>query len=137
MGKLLFVVSVLLSLVFTLTANPKDDSSQSISNHLAMLRSLSTLEFSYREGRGRFADREQLLAYFREQGATTGLEKIEHLHPFQLSILASPDGAHYQMSLTPSLEETNKSGWCDKSIFTDERAVIFIGAGLGCEARTK
>ena len=74
------------------------------------------------------------MAYFREQGATTGLEKIETLHPFQLSILASPDGAHYQMSWTPSLEETNKSGWCDKAIFTDERAVIFVGAGLGSEA---
>ena len=43
MSKLLFV-PVMLSIVFTLTANTKDeDKSQSISNHLAVLRSLSTL----------------------------------------------------------------------------------------------
>jgi hypothetical protein len=137
MSKLLFV-TVMLSIVFTLTANTKDEEkSQTVANHLAVIRSLNTLEFNYREQQGRFADREQLLAFFRDQGATTGLEKLEHLQPFQLSVIASPDGAHYQMSLTPSLEETNKNGWCDKALFTDERAVIFAGEGLGCEDSTK
>jgi hypothetical protein len=135
---LAFLMCAAFGLFFTLTANTKeDDKSQTISNHLAVLRSLSTLEFSYREQHGRFADREQLLAYFREQGATMGLEKIEHLPPFHLSIITSPDGAHYQMSLTPLLDESNKSGWCDKALFTDDRAMIFVGEGLGCENASK
>jgi hypothetical protein len=102
-----------------------------------MLRTLNTLEYNYRERYGRFGDREQLLAYFRQSGATEGIDMLEHLQSFQLSVTTSSDGAHYQISLTPLLDDANRGSWCDKAGFTDERGLIFLGAGLDCEVTRK
>jgi hypothetical protein len=73
-----------------------------------MLRSLNTLEYNYQERYGRFADRQQLLAYFRQSGATEGADTLEHLQSFQLSVTTSLDGAHYQISLTPLLDRQQR-----------------------------
>jgi hypothetical protein len=138
MRKLFLLSGALLGLIFTPAANTQEeDKSEQVSKHLGMLRTLNTLEFSYRDQYGRFGDREQILAYFRESGATKGMERFEHLQSFQLSVTTSSDGAHYQISLTPLLDDANKAGWCDRAGFADERAVIFLGTSLGCEVTRK
>lgn len=119
------------------TNTPEEDKSEAVSKHLVMLRTLNTLEYNYQERYGRFGDREQLLAYFRQSGATERADRLEHLQSFQLSVTTSSDGAHYQISLTPLQDNANKEGWCDKAGFTDERGLIFLGTGLGCEAKQK
>jgi len=119
------------------TNTREEDKSEAVSKHLGILRTLNTLEYNYQERYGRFGDREQLLAYFRQSGATEGADSLEHLQSFQLSITTSLDGAHYQISLTPLLDNSNKGAWCDKAIFTDERGLIFLGEGLDCELRRK
>jgi hypothetical protein len=139
MTKLFSLSCALIGLIFTLAATNarEEDKSQAVSKHLGMLRSLNTLEYNYRERYGRFGDREQLLAYFRQSGATEEVDTLEHLQSFQLSVSTSSDGAHYQIALTPLLEDVNKEAWCDKAGFTDERGVIFLGVGLGCEVTQK
>ena len=135
MRKLLLLLCAVLGLISTLgaTSTREVDQSDTVSKHLGMLRTLNTLEYNYRDQYGRFGDREQVLAYFRQSGATTGADKIEHLESFQLSVTTTTDGAHYQISLTPLLDKDNKKAWCDKAGFTDERGLIFLGEGLDCE----
>jgi hypothetical protein len=134
MRKWFFLSCAVLSLVFTLAANSREENKSEVSRkHLGILRTLNTLEYNYRDQYGRFGDREQLLAYYRQSGATEGIDKLEHLHSFQLSVYTSSDGAHYQISLTPVFDEANRGDWCDKAGFTDERGLIFLGAGLDCE----
>jgi hypothetical protein len=135
MGKLFALSSAVMVLVFTLaTAKTREeDKSEPVSKHLGILRTLNTLEYNYQERYGRFGDREQLLAYYRQSGATAGADKLENLQSFQLSVNTSSDGAHYQISLTPLLDKANKASWCNKAGFTDERAVIFLGEALDCE----
>jgi hypothetical protein len=139
MSKLFSLSCVVLALIFNLAATntQEEDKSGAVSKHLVMLRTLNTLEYNYRDQYGRFGEREQLLAYFRQSGATEGADRLEHLQSFQLSVTTSSDGAHYQISLTPLLDETNKGSWCGKAWFTDERGLIFLGAGLGCEVTRK
>jgi hypothetical protein len=139
MSKLFSFSCAVLGLIFTLAAtnNREEDKSEAVSKHLGMLRTLNTLEYNYRERYGRFGDREQLLAYFRQSGATEGIDRLEHLQSFQLSVNASSDGAHYQISLTPLLDDANRGGWCDQAGFTDERGLIFVGVGLDCEVTRK
>lgn len=141
MRKLFFLSCAVIGLGLSLTLAPtnarEEDKSEEVSKHLGMLRTLNTLEYDYQGRYGRFGDREQLLAYFRQSGATYGADKLEHLQSFQLSVITSSDGAHYQISLTPSLDDSNKGGWCDKAGFTDERGLIFLGEGLGCEDTRK
>jgi hypothetical protein len=139
MRKLFSLSCAVIGLIFTLgSTNPREgDKSEAVSKHLGMLRTLTTLEYNYREQYGRFGDREQLLAYFRQSGATEGADRLEHLQSFQLSVNTSSDGAHYQISLTPLLDDANRGGWCDKAGFTDERGVIFLGVGLDCDVTRK
>ena len=44
---------------------------------------------------------------------------------YQLTVVASPDGQHFQMSLVP------KSG-CGYSLFTNENWVIYEAKAMGC-----
>jgi hypothetical protein len=139
MRKLFSLSCAVLGLIFTLAATNtrEEDKSEAVSKRLVMLRALNTLEYNYQEQYGRFGDREQLLAYFRQSGATEGADRLEHLQSFQLAVITSSDGAHYQISLTPLLDEANRGGWCDKAGFTDERGLIFLGVGLDCEVARK
>ena len=138
--RILFSLScAVLGLVFTLAATNtrEEDKSEALSKRVVILRMLNTLEYNYQDEHGRFGDREQLLAYFRQTGATEKADRLEHLQPYQLTVTTSLDGAHYQISLTPLLDDGNKEGWCDKALFTDERGLIFLGAGFDCEVTRK
>jgi hypothetical protein len=139
MGKLLSLSCAGLGLVFTLAATNtrEEDKSEALSKRVVILRMLNTLEYNYQDEHGRFGDREQLLAYFRQSGATEKADRLGHLQSFQLSVTTSMDGGHYQISLTPLLDNGNKEAWCEKSLFTDERGVIFLGAGFDCEVTPK
>jgi hypothetical protein len=138
MRKLLVVSCAALGLVFTLAAtnSREEDKSEALSKRVVILRMLNTLEYNYQDEHGRFGDRGELLAYFRQTGATEKADRLEHLQPYQLTVTTSLDGAHYQISLTPLLDN-DKEGWCDKALFTDERGLIFLGAGLDCELARK
>jgi len=136
MRKLVLFACAVLGLNFALTANTREESkSETILKRLGVLRTLNTLEYNYKEQYGRFGDRDQLLMFFRKSGATEGAGRLEHLQPFELSVTTSPDGAHYQISLTPTQNDANKEVWCDKAGFTDERGLIFLGTALGCEGK--
>jgi hypothetical protein len=139
MRKLLALSCAALGLVFTLAAtnSREEDKSEALSKHVVILRMLNTLEYNYQDEHGRFGDRGELLAYFRQTGATEKAARLEHLQPYQLTVTTSLDGAHYQISLTPLLDNNDKEGWCDKALFTDERGLIFLGAGLDCEVTRK
>jgi hypothetical protein len=138
MSKLFFLSCTVLGLIFTLAANTRqEDKSDAVSKHVVILRQLGTEEYNYRERYGRFCDREQLLAYLHKSGATKAVDRLEHLQSFQLSVITSSDGAHYQISLTPLLDDANRGGWCDKAGFADDRGVIFLGAALNCEGTAK
>jgi hypothetical protein len=134
--RILFSLScAVLGLVFTLAATNtrEEDKSEALSKRVVILRMLNTLEYNYQDEHGRFGDREQLLAYFRQTGATEKADRLDHLQSFQLSVTTSMDGVHYQISLTPLLDNGNKEAWCEKSLFTDERGAIFLGAGFDCD----
>jgi hypothetical protein len=135
MRKLFALSCAVLGVVFTLAATniPQENKSEALSKRVVILRMLNTLEYNYQEEHGRFGDREELLAYFRQTGAAGKADRLEHLQSFQLTVTTSLDGAHYQISLTPLLDNGNKEGRCDKALFTDERGLIFLGEGLGCE----
>ena len=138
--RILFSLScAVLGLVFTLAATNtrEEDKSEALSKRVVILRMLNTLEYNYQDEHGRFGDREQLLAYFRQTGATEKADRLEHLQPYQLTVTTSLDGDHYQISLTHLLDNDNKEGWCDKALFTDERGLIFLGEGLDCELTRK
>jgi hypothetical protein len=64
-------------------------------------------------------------------------QTLGHLQPYQLTVTTSLDGAHYQISLKPLLDDGNKEGRCDKALFTDERGLLFLGEGLDCELTRK
>jgi len=132
--RLSFLSCTVLGLILTLAARTREEGKfEAISKHLGILRTLNTEEVNYRERYGRYGDREQLLAYLRESGWNA--HRLEPLKSFQLVVTTSSDGEHYQISLTPMLDDSNKGGWCDQAGFTDERGVIFLGAGLGCEVK--
>jgi hypothetical protein len=139
MRKMFALSCAVLCLVLTLAAanTREEDKSEALSKRLVILRMLNTLEYNYQEEHGRFGDRAELLAYFRQSGATERADRLEHLQPYQLTVTTSLDGAHYQISLTPLLDNGNKEGWCDKALFTDERGLIFLGAGFDCEVTRK
>jgi hypothetical protein len=125
---------MVLGLILTLAASTRGEGkSEAVSKHLGILRALNTEEVNYRERYGRYGDREQLLAHLRQSG--WNLHRLEPLNSFQLVVTTSSDGEHYQISLTPLLQDSNKGGWCDQAGFTDERGVIFLGTGLGCEVK--
>ena len=138
--RILFSLScAVLGLVFTIAATDtrEEDKSEALSKRVVILRMLNTLEYNYQDEHGRFGDRGELLAYFRQTGATEKADRLDHLQPYQLTVTTSLDGGHYQISLTPLLDKDNKEAWCDKAGFTDERGVIFLGEGLDCELTRK
>jgi hypothetical protein len=139
MRKLFALSCAVLGLVFTLSATNarEEDKWEALSKRVVILRMLNTLEYNYQDEHGRFGERGDLLAYFRQTGATEKADRLEHLQSFQLSVTTSLDGAHYQISLTPLLDNGKKENWCDKALFTDERGLIFLGEGLDCELTRK
>jgi len=103
------------------------------------LRSLNTAEASYEAENGRFADREQMLAYLRQQGFRSKPSSIdpEKPEPYALTITTSSDGMHYQITLQRPSDMNDKSTWCKTAAFSDDQGLIFLGQVIGCTPETE
>lgn len=92
------------------------------------LRVLNTEEVSYLTENGRFADRDQMLAYLRHQGYRSNKTiDFENPQPYELTITTSWDGQHNQITLQRSFDEKEKGTWCKTAVFSDDKGVIFLG----------
>lgn len=100
---------------------------------VAAMRLINTEEYSYQHEKGRFADRAELLSYLKEKNllskAPIDLEKGK---PYEFMLVASADGSHYQVSIKPAYDEKVQSTSCQPAVFSDDAALIFRGAFLGC-----
>lgn len=102
---------------------------------VSALRQLNTHEYSYRHEMGRFADRDQMLAYLRQKGLLSKAPvDLENPKPYELAITTTPDGMHYQITLQRPSDMNDKGTWCKTAAFSDEKAVIFLGQAIDCEA---
>ena len=105
---------------------------------LGVVRTLNTAEVSFRYETGRFAGREEMLAFLRKPNASLRPSPIDFRIPnlYELALNTSPDGMHYQITLKrqPDMNEWRKG--CT-AVFSDEEGVIFIGTALGCEESTR
>ena len=100
-----------------------------------VLRMLNTAEYSYRGETGRFADRDEMVAFLRKRGDLSRSSiDLENPNPYELAITTSQDRTHYQITLQRPSEMNDKSSWCKTAAFSDDRGVIFLGLALGCEA---
>jgi hypothetical protein len=103
---------------------------------VSALRTINTTEVLYRYDTGRFAHREELLAFLRKEGIVTQPPfDFENPKPYVLAVTTSPDGKHYQITFKP-LSGMN-DGRCRTAGFSDEGGVIFLGLALGCEESTR
>jgi len=99
------------------------------------IRLLNTHEVSYRHENGRYADRDQMLAFLRQKGLLSKSPiDLENPTPYELAIATSPDGTHYQITLQRPSDMNDKSTWCKTAAFSDEKGVIFLGQAIDCEA---
>jgi len=104
---------------------------------VSALRTLNTAEHSYYAETGRFAHREEMLAFLRKKGILSQSPiDLESPKPYELAITTSPDGMHYQITLQRPSDMNNKTTWCKTAVFSDDRGVIFLGSALGCEGST-
>jgi hypothetical protein len=104
------------------------------------MRFLNTLEYTYANDNHGFASLDGFLAWLQETGkiAEAPLNfSAESLKPYELRLTATPDGKHYQASIIRISDMHDSSTWCKPAAFTDDRGVIYLGLGLGCEAPGK
>jgi hypothetical protein len=100
---------------------------------LTIVRSLNTVEVTYQYAHARFADRDELLSFLREQKMDKLASAVEHPDPYDLALTTSRDGSHYQISFVRTYsEEAGESSRCPTSIFSNDSGAIFLGLGLGC-----
>lgn len=99
------------------------------------LRILNTEQINYLDKYHRFADRDQMLSYLREEPGVLrklsfdlGDEKV-----CDLAITTTTDGQHYQISLGRKTASGDDKAACQNSAFSDDRAVIYLGRPLGCD----
>jgi hypothetical protein len=98
------------------------------------LRILNTWEVAHFLESGRFAAREEMLAFLKEKNSLEGSPiNLEDPKPYELSITTTSDGQHYQIELLRSSDTHDRSTWCQTAGFSDERGVIYLGQALGCE----
>jgi hypothetical protein len=99
------------------------------------IRLLNTNEFSYKHENGRFADRDQMLAFLRQKDLLSKPPiDLENPAPYELAITTTSDGTHYQITLQRPSDMNDKSTRCKTAAFSDEKGVIFLGQAIGCEA---
>ena len=102
------------------------------------LRTLNTAEYSYRGETGRFAHREELLAFLQKKGnLSRSAIDLENPKPYELAITTSPDEMHYQITLKRPSDMNDKSTWCKTAAFSDDAGVIFLGSAIDCGASTR
>lgn len=99
------------------------------------IRLLNTHEVSYKNENGRYADRDQMLAFLRQKGfLSKSAVDLENPTPYELAITTTSDGMHYQITLQRPSDMNEKSTWCKTAAFSDEKGVIFLGQAIDCEA---
>jgi len=105
---------------------------------VSTLRLLTTAEYVYQQETGRFASREEMLAFLRRRGTLSrSTINLESPQPYELVLITSPDGTHYQITLKRPSEVDDKSTWCKTAAFSDDAGVIFLGSALDCDASTR
>jgi len=83
----------------------------------------------------RFADRDQMLAFLRQNRFLSKPPiDLQNPKPYELSITATSDGMHYQITLQRPSDINDKSTWCRTAAFSDDRGIIFLGQAIDCEA---
>ena len=96
---------------------------------LALLRSLATFEAEIKSAEHRFSSLDRLIEHrgMRIKAAEFSMSDSSSatIRDYQLSVVTSPDGQHFQMSLVP------KSG-CGYSLFTNEAFVIYEAKAMDC-----
>jgi hypothetical protein len=99
------------------------------------LRTLNTAEYSYRRETGRFAHREEMLAFLRKEGDLSRSPiDFENPKPYELTITTSPDEVHYQISLKRKADPNDKNAVCRTAAFSDDSGLIYLGSVIGCES---
>ena len=99
------------------------------------IRLLNTHEVSYKHENGRYADRDQMLAFLRQKGLLSKSPiDLENPTPYELAITTASDGTHYQITLQRLSDMNDKGTWCKRAAFSDEKGVIFLGQAIDCEA---
>jgi hypothetical protein len=131
-----FCVCGLLGLGLARVAGSRQSSAQSgvpIKKLVIALRLLNTEEASYLEANHRFANREQLLAFLRQEGSLSKAPiDLENPRPYDLAITTTSDGMHYQITLQKPSDVNDQRTWCSTAAFSDDRGVIFLGQAIGC-----
>lgn len=99
---------------------------------LSIVRLLSTAEAENRTTEQSFVSLEKLLQHRAMQRHLPEITVLDshtaNIRDYKLSVVPSPDGQHFQLSLAP------KSG-CGYSLFTNESFVIYEAKALGCSER--
>ena len=131
---------ILLSAVLTLTgvvsalalSNGQEETVRLSSKEaLSLIRTMNSIEHSFKMKSSSFGSLEDLIKFdpldLTKPGIVLSDDNSGTLKDYQLSVVASSDGRHYQISLRPG------SG-CGASFFTNESGVIYQGQALGCPA---
>jgi hypothetical protein len=123
-------------LVITFTAIPfvKAQAESSTDKLVDAVRLINTQEYSYQHDNGRFADRDEMLSYLHKKDLSKQSPiDLENKESYELTIIASSDGKHYQIALKPTYDKSHKSTLCSRAAFSDDAGVIFLGSALDCE----
>jgi hypothetical protein len=107
---------------------------------VAAMRFLNTLEYQYADQHQAFAAHDEFLAWLQDTGKMDSARlnlSAENLKPYELRLVVTPDGKHYQASLIRIASMNDSSTGCKPAAFTDDRGVIYLGSSLGCEAPSK
>jgi hypothetical protein len=139
MNRIWLVLCVFLGVLATGSAIPSQANGQaelSTEKLVNALRVINTEQVDYYHETGRFANREEMLAFLRTKGIRT-LMDLENPKPYELTITTSPDGMHYQITLKRTSDQNDESTWCKTAAFSDDAGVIFLGSALDCHAAAR
>jgi hypothetical protein len=145
MRRIVFVFSCgLLAVALSGRAVPRQPNGQSEipadKKLVIALRALGTEQYNYLDRNHRFADREQMLSYLREQ--QPGLLRklpidLEDQSSYELAITTSTDGQHYQTTLQRIAAPDDKTAACQNAAFSDDNGLIYLGRVIGCDPATQ
>jgi hypothetical protein len=133
--KIVLILSILASLSVVTIPMVKTHSQAtplqlSSNDALVLLRTLATVEAEMKSAEHNYSSLDRLLehrAMPKKKAAEISKSDSSSatVRDYQLTVVASPDGQHFQMSLVP------KSG-CGYSLFTNENWVIYEAKAMGC-----
>ena len=133
--KIVLILSILASLSVVTIPMVKSHSQAtplqlSSNDALVLLRTLATDEAEMKSAEHNYSSLDRLLEHrAMPKKKAVEISKSDSssatVRDYQLTVVASPDGQHFQMSLVP------KSG-CGYSLFTNENWVIYEAKAMGC-----